>query len=84
MCLIDWSVLITDTFKARHMRGDGVIEIRRFREAVKQAGYHGPIEEDIMNQGLRDQPGDEVLSLIKIVLWIMFKYLKLGLAGIFC
>lgn len=61
----DWSVPITDTFKARHMMGDGVIEIRRIREAVEKAGYHGPIEVEIMNQKLWDQPGDEVLSVIK-------------------
>lgn len=61
----DWNVPITDTFKARHMMGDGVIEIRRIREAVEKAGYHGPIEVEIMNQALWDQPGDDVLALIK-------------------
>lgn len=61
----DWKVPITDTFKARHMMGDGVIEIRRIREAVEKADYHGPIEVEIMNQVLWDQAGDEVLALIK-------------------
>jgi len=61
----DWAVPITDTFKARHMMGDGVIEIRRIRQAVEQAGYYGPIEVEIMNQALWNQPGDDVLFLIK-------------------
>ena len=61
----DWSVPITDTFKARHMMGDGVIEIRRIREAVEKAGYYGPIEVEIMNQVIWDSPGDETLATIK-------------------
>lgn len=61
----DWAVPITDTFKARHMMGDGVIEIRRIRKAVEQAGYHGPIEVEIMNQQIWDQPGDETLAIMK-------------------
>lgn len=61
----DWQVPITDTFKARHMMGDGVIEIRRIRKAVEQAGYFGPIEVEIMNEELWKQPGDDVLQLMK-------------------
>ena len=61
----DWSVPITDTFKARHMMGDGVIEIRRMRQAVEKAGYRGPIEVEIMNQAIWDQPGDETLKIMK-------------------
>lgn len=61
----DWKVPINDTFKARHMMGDGVIEIRRIREAVEKAGYFGPIEVEIMNQVIWDQPGDETLALMK-------------------
>lgn len=61
----DWNVPITDTFKSRQMMGDGVIEIRRIREAVEQAGYFGPIEVEIMNQAIWDMPGDETLKLMK-------------------
>lgn len=61
----DWNVPITDTFKARRMMGDGIIEINRIRTAVEEAGYHGPIEVEIMNQALWDMPGDEVLALMK-------------------
>src|SRR5690625_4017097 len=32
----DWSVPITDTFKARQMMGDGCIEIRQIRKAVEE------------------------------------------------
>lgn len=61
----DWAVPITDTFKARHMMGDGVIEIRRIRQAVEKAGYNGPIEVEIMNQAIWDQPGDDTLAIMK-------------------
>lgn len=61
----DWNVPITDTFKARKMMGDGVIELRRMRKAVEEAGYHGPIEVEIMNQDLWDMAGDDVLTLMK-------------------
>lgn len=61
----DWNVPITDTFKARRMMGDGVIEINRIRNAVEEAGYQGPIEVEIMNQALWNMPGDDVLALMK-------------------
>lgn len=61
----DWNVPITDTFKARQLMGNGVIEIRRIRKAVEEAGYYGPIEVEIMNQELWNMPGDEVLDLVK-------------------
>jgi sugar phosphate isomerase/epimerase len=47
------------------MMGDGVIELRRIRGAVEQAGYTGPIEVEIFNKAIWDQPGDEVLELMK-------------------
>jgi sugar phosphate isomerase/epimerase len=47
------------------MMGDGVIQLRRLREAVDVAGYDGPIEVEIFNQQIWDTPGDEVLALAK-------------------
>jgi len=47
------------------MMGDGVIELRRLREAVEAAGYGGPIEVEIFNQKVWDTPGGEVLALIR-------------------
>jgi sugar phosphate isomerase/epimerase len=44
------------------MMGDGVIEIRRLREAVEQAGYQGPIEVEIFNETLWAQPTDTILG----------------------
>lgn len=61
----DWIVPVPDLFKGRGMMGDGVIEIHRIRKAVEKAGYSGPIEVEIMNQSIWDQPGDDVLALIK-------------------
>ncbi|MDB5085773.1 MAG: Xylose isomerase domain protein barrel [Bacilli bacterium] len=61
----DWIVPTPDLLMGRGMMGDGVIELRRIRTAVEDAGYFGPIEVEIFNQALWDQPGDEVLALIK-------------------
>jgi sugar phosphate isomerase/epimerase len=58
----DWLVPLPDVLLGRGMMGDGVIEIRRLREAVDRAGYSGPIEVEIFNQKLWDTPGDVVLA----------------------
>ncbi|SDJ98157.1 sugar phosphate isomerase/epimerase family protein [Sediminibacillus albus] len=61
----DWVVPVPDMFKGRGMMGDGVIEINRIRQAVQTAGYHGPIEVEIINQAIWDRKGNEVLHEIK-------------------
>lgn len=58
----DWVAPPVDHLKGRVMMGDGVIEIKRMREAVDAAGYEGPIEVEIFNQVLWDSPGDEVMA----------------------
>jgi sugar phosphate isomerase/epimerase len=50
---------------SRVMMGDGVIELRRIRTAVDEAGYSGPIEVEIFNETYWNMPGDEVLELMK-------------------
>lgn len=61
----DWIVPTPDLLNGRGMMGDGVIEIRRLREAVERAGYTGPIEVEIFNQTLWSMPVDAVLALMK-------------------
>lgn len=61
----DWLVPLPDFLLARGMMGDGVIEIRKIRQAVDATGYNGPIEVEIFNQSIWDQPGDDVISLMK-------------------
>ncbi len=60
----DWIVPVPDVLLGRGMMGDGVIELRRIREAVDAAGYSGPIEVEIFNQSLWDLSGDAVLALM--------------------
>ncbi len=60
----DWLVPTPDMLLGRGMMGDGVIELRKLRYAVEQAGYHGPIEVEIFNQAIWDSPGDETLRLM--------------------
>ncbi|GAE91958.1 sugar phosphate isomerase/epimerase [Gracilibacillus boraciitolerans JCM 21714] len=61
----DWKVPMADMFKGRAMMGEGVIEINRMRKAVEEAGYHGPIEVEIINQALWDRNGDDVLQKVR-------------------
>jgi sugar phosphate isomerase/epimerase len=61
----DWLVPTTDPLLGRGMMGDGVIQIRRIREAVDKAGYTGPIEVEVLNPDVWDLPGDEILSLMQ-------------------
>lgn len=58
----DWAVPLPGIVTGRSMMGDGVIELRRIRTAVENAGYHGPIEVEIMNESLWSQPAGEVLT----------------------
>ncbi len=60
----DWIVPPPDLLLGRGMMGDGVIELRRLRSAVDEAGYDGVIEVEIFNQALWDTPADQVLSLM--------------------
>ncbi|MDG5787917.1 sugar phosphate isomerase/epimerase [Evansella sp. AB-P1] len=61
----DWTVPTTDLLMSRGMMGDGVIELRRIRDAVDQTGYDGPIEVEIFNREIWDMQGDDVLALMK-------------------
>jgi sugar phosphate isomerase/epimerase len=61
----DWIVPTPDLLMGRGMMGDGVIDIRNIRNAVEQTGYKGPIEVEIFNEAIWNQPGDEVLRVMK-------------------
>jgi sugar phosphate isomerase/epimerase len=61
----DWLVPTTDMLMGRGMMGDGCIDIHRIRSLVEDVGYRGFIEVEILNQAIWDQPGDEVLTLMK-------------------
>ena len=61
----DWVVPTRDPLLEQGMMGDGVIELRRIRAAVDDAGYSGPIEVEIFNPEIWSQPGDEILATMK-------------------
>ncbi len=61
----DWLRNAGDPLVSRGMMGDGVIELRRMREAVDGLGYGGPIEVEIFNNALWEMPGERVLGLTK-------------------
>ncbi|MEV5703974.1 sugar phosphate isomerase/epimerase family protein [Actinoallomurus sp. NPDC052274] len=60
----DWTTPLPEgVLTGRGMLGDGCVELRRFRTAVDEAGYTGPIEVEIFNDDLWAMPGAEALSL---------------------
>jgi sugar phosphate isomerase/epimerase len=61
----DWLAPPPDHLLGRGVMGDGLIELRRLREAVDAAGYAGPIEVEIFNRGVWDMPGEDALQLLK-------------------
>jgi sugar phosphate isomerase/epimerase len=61
----DWMVPTNSLLMSRGMMGQGVIEIRRLRRAVEEAGYRGPIEVEIFNQELWRTPLKEVIQDVR-------------------
>jgi sugar phosphate isomerase/epimerase len=61
----DWVVPTRDPLLERGMMGDGVIELRRIRAAVDDAGYAGPIEVEIFNPEIWRRLGDKILATMK-------------------
>ncbi len=61
----DWPVPLPGILMGRAMMGDGVIELRRLREAVDVAGYDGPIEVEIFNEEIWKTADAGFLELVK-------------------
>ena len=61
----DWPVPLPGILMGRAMMGDGVIELRRLREAVDAAGYDGPIEVEIFNDEIWESADEGLLELIR-------------------
>jgi sugar phosphate isomerase/epimerase len=61
----DWPVPLPGILMGRAMMGDGVIELRRLREAVEAAGYDGPIEVEIFNEEVWKNCDNGLLELIQ-------------------
>ena len=58
----DWMVPTNSLLMSRGMMGQGMIEIRRLRQAVEEAGYDGPIEVEIFNEEIWQIPAREVIQ----------------------
>lgn len=60
--LADWiTPLPTGVLNGRGQLGDGAVDLREWRERVDAAGYGGPIEVELFNEGLWARDGVEVL-----------------------
>jgi sugar phosphate isomerase/epimerase len=60
----DWLVPTRDLLLDRGMMGDGVIDIRKIRGLVEDAGYAGPIEVEIFSRDWWRRDPDEALAII--------------------
>lgn len=61
--LADWiTPLPAGVLVGRGQLGDGSVDFRAFRGMVEAAGFDGPIEVEIFNEGLWARPGAEVLA----------------------
>jgi len=61
----DWPVPLPGILMGRAMMGDGVIELRRLREAVDATGYDGPIEVEIFNEEIWKNADDGLMELVR-------------------
>jgi sugar phosphate isomerase/epimerase len=60
----DWLVPTTDLMLDRGMMGDGVIDLKRIRAAIEQAGFNGAQEVEIFSaSNWWKRPGKEVLAI---------------------
>jgi len=60
----DWLVPLPDILLGRGLMGDGVINNRKLRLLVEEAGYTGPIEVEIFNRALWNSDPNEVLTQV--------------------
>jgi len=59
----DWLTPTRDLLNDRGMMGDGVVELKKIRSWVEQAGYQGFAEVEIFSElDWWQRPGDEVLN----------------------
>lgn len=59
----DWATPLPEgVLLGRALPGDGCVQLRRFREAVDQAGFTGPIEVEVFNAEVWARPGPQILA----------------------
>lgn len=61
----DWPVPLPGILMGRAMMGDGIIEIRKLRNAVDATGYTGPIEVEIFNDEIWKNADETLPGLIQ-------------------
>lgn len=62
----DWlSPMPAEPLHGRGLPGDGIVQVRRIREAAEAAGYRGPVEVEIFNRELWALPGREAVRAVR-------------------
>lgn len=62
--ICDWLVPTNDPLNDRGMMGDGIIDLKGFRQMIEKAGFSGPQEVEIFSNNWNSQPVDHVLSTV--------------------
>jgi sugar phosphate isomerase/epimerase len=60
----DWLSPTPDVLAGRGMMGDGVIDLPRVRRLVEAAGYHGPIEVEVINPAMAELGTAELMDTV--------------------
>jgi sugar phosphate isomerase/epimerase len=61
--ICDWLVPTKDLLLDRGMMGDGVIDLKKIRQAIEATGFTGPQEVEIFSRdNWWKRPGDEVIA----------------------
>jgi sugar phosphate isomerase/epimerase len=58
----DWLLPTRDLLNDRGMMGDGIIELRKIRSWIEEAGYVGPAEVEIFSDAWWGRPLEDVLD----------------------
>ena len=59
----DWITPLPEgVLLGRGLPGEGCVQLRRFRQAVDEAGYAGPIEVEVFHERVWRRPGPDVLA----------------------
>jgi sugar phosphate isomerase/epimerase len=61
----DWPVPLPGILMGRAMMGDGIIELRKLRQAVDATGYDGPIEVEIFNEEIWKNADEKLMERIQ-------------------
>jgi sugar phosphate isomerase/epimerase len=58
--LLESDDLMTETIHKRRMPGDGIFDLIRFADTIKESGYDGIVGPELLSSAYRDEPLEDV------------------------